>query len=118
MTNVLDDHARFTDPLSSELTVRSIVRDGSLAALILDYADDMQRQSPGRAFWNDSELWAALEARTGRRFQRNVLAKARHRLVKLGLLVDVGQHDHLGVDLEHFALPEPEPASEGQQALF
>lgn len=100
------DHARFGDPPSSDLTVKSILMDATLAQLIMHFAEHQSERSPsGRAFWNDSELWAALEERTGRRLQRNVLARARGRLVDLGLLVAVGQHDHLGVQLEHYSLP-------------
>lgn len=100
------DHARFRDPPSSDRTVKSILMDATLAQLILDFAEGQGNRSPsGRAFWNDTELWAWIEERCGRRRQRNVIARARGRLVALGLLVEVGQYDYDGFPLEHYSLP-------------
>jgi len=108
---LVDDHARFTDPRSSERTVRAIVVDVSYAELIMRHAEHVTSSSPtGRAWFTDTELWRACEAMCdGRRFQRNVIARARGRMVKHGLLVPVGEHDFEGVRLEHYALPTRDP---------
>jgi hypothetical protein len=100
-----------TDPPSSDRTVKSIVVDGFYAQLIMDYAEEQTASSPsGRAWFNDTEIWLALEARLGRRLQRNVIARARGRMVELALLVPVGAHDYDGTSLEHYALPARTPA--------
>lgn len=92
------DHARVSDPASSDRTVKSIVSDNSLAAIILNFAYHKYMTDTG-AFC-DTELWEHAEASTGRRFQRNVLARARGRLVNEGLLKPVGPAMYKGVSLE------------------
>jgi len=101
MTTHDDGNARMGDPASSHRTVKSIVKDNSLAALILDYAT-RRAMATCHGEFNDTQLWQALEAQTGRRFQRNVLARARGRLVKDGLLVHVGPRTWMSEDLEHY----------------
>jgi hypothetical protein len=74
------DHARFTDPVQSDETVKSLGKDTNLKSLI--YHAVLHLQGPGRNLVGDQgvtddEIWAYLESTTGRRFQRNVLARTR-----------------------------------------
>lgn len=82
----LSPTARFTDPRSSHHTVRSIAKDMPLREMILTYA----KSRPDHP-WCDTELWRALEESTGRRLQRNVIARARGLLELDGLLTRVGE---------------------------
>lgn len=115
MNDTLFDHARRGDPRSSDRTVKSIVKDGSLAALILKAADwhlanvgwewaDFTDQA-----FCDTWLWEWIEQFTGRRHQRNVIARARGRLVDDGVLVGVGERNYNGVMLEHYVLFVQDP---------
>lgn len=86
MNTLFDPDARTSDPVQSHITAASIVKDGSLKALILDAVS-------GRWYKfhpvTDDEVWERIEAYTGRRFQRNVIAKARIRMMREGLLMQV-----------------------------
>lgn len=103
------DHARVSDPQSSDRTVKSIVRDTSLAAIILAFAYRLYMTDTNfdyRPEFCDTELWEHAEASTGRRFQRNVLARARGRLVNDGLLKPIGPAMYKGVSLETYRLTQ------------
>ncbi|HRA86088.1 MAG TPA: hypothetical protein PLT40_17265 [Ilumatobacteraceae bacterium] len=109
----MTDHARRSDPASSDRTVKSIVKDGALADLILKAMHHrvvywyLYETEPSDHAVCDTYLWERLEARTGRRLQRNVIARARGRLVTDGLLVGVGARDYNGQELEHYVLTDP-----------
>lgn len=112
------DHARRTDPRSSDRTVKSIVKDGSLAALVLDAAASLEAAAVqcgagDDPCFNDTELWLKIEMTTRRRHQRNVIARTRGLLMGEGRIVAVGPRDFEGRELEHYRLPFPE-----QERLF
>ena len=75
----LDDlgHARALDPESSHLTVRSIVKDKTLAADILRAVVNVSRTTYGKSMTDDDVLDALIAAYPGVRFQRNVIARSR-----------------------------------------
>lgn len=103
------DHARVSDPASSDRTVKSIVRDNSLATIILNFAYHKYMTDTGADYtpeFCDTELWEHAEASTFRRFQRNVLARARGRLVNEGLLKPVGPAMYKGQSLETYRLTQ------------
>lgn len=75
--------ARSGDPIGSHLAVASITADADLASLVLWAAGF---QNPDRTPVTDDDVLELVEARTKRRFQRNVLARARGRLERDGLL--------------------------------
>jgi hypothetical protein len=70
-------HARALDPESSHLTVRSIVKDKTLAADILRAVVNVHRTTHGKSMTDDDVLDALIAAYPGVRFQRNVIARAR-----------------------------------------
>ncbi len=76
------DHARMSDPVSSHHTVHSIVHE----PITTGYAADILAVMRDGGMWCDTGLWVSLEQRTGRRLQRNVIARARGRLVRDGLV--------------------------------
>lgn len=75
--------ARDGDPIGSHLTVASICADTALADLIV-WACGYHNEA--HAPVTDDDVLALVETRTGRRFQRNVLARARGRLERDGVL--------------------------------
>jgi hypothetical protein len=96
-----DAHARRSDPLSSHDTVKSIAKDGTMRGDLLDAA----RTFPGR--FNDTELWERVEMRTGRRWQRNVVARTRDLMEHDGIFVRVGMASFRGGrELVDFELAE------------
>lgn len=74
----MSDHARRSDPTQSHLTVASITADTSLAGLIL-WA--VHYQNPDNHPLTDDDVQDLMEKRMGRRYQRNVIARARGRLM-------------------------------------
>jgi hypothetical protein len=70
-------HARALDPESSHLTVRSIVKDKTLAADILRAVVNVHRTTQGNSMTDDDVLDALIAAYPGVRFQRNVIARSR-----------------------------------------
>jgi len=103
------DHARRSDPRSSDRTVTSIVKDPTLADLIvrafawrLANTAVLRVRKPSAAC--DTWLWQWIEDFTGRRHQRNVIARARGRLVEDGVLVGIGEREYEGVMLNHYVL--------------
>ena len=73
-------HARMSDPVSSDVAVKSVAADGTLADKILACARDFRRDGVPVPF-DDTDLTEALNEHhpqpSGRPFQRNVVAKAR-----------------------------------------
>lgn len=91
-------HARMGDPRSSEDTVRSIDADTRLHDLIMWAAGQhgdctIQGDRTGqdeRSLFDDTDLLNRIEDWTGRRFQRNVIARARGRLERGGRIERFG----------------------------
>lgn len=96
----MSDHARIGDPASSHRTVISIAGDVPLKELVLEAVRCKEHHDIPQC--NDTWLWEWLESITGRRFQRNVLARARNRLVRDGVLVGVGAYEYKGKFIEHY----------------
>lgn len=77
--------ARRSDPVSSHITVQSLAKDGSMAALIMRTIMFQSMQAgphleDGMDFRHpvcDDAVWMRLEDVTGRRWQRNVIARTR-----------------------------------------
>ena len=84
----LEDSARRSDPTSSHRAVQAIVRNGSLAEHIIRYAVTWTYRF-GADGLTDDDFLAYIERRTGRRQQRNVIARARGRCERDGYLVRV-----------------------------
>lgn len=105
--DLFQPHARRSDPLSSDVTVKSIARDGTLKALILDAAATFgldNRRAP--RCWNDTMIHARIEELTGRRFQRNVIARSRGLMERDDLIVRIGAWSYQGrPGVVHFSLP-------------
>lgn len=95
-----DAHARMGDPASSHHTVASIARDAPLKELIM--AAVRWKETYPIPQCNDTWLWEWLETTTGRRLQRNVVARSRNLLAHDGLLVGVGPMDYKGRSIEHY----------------
>jgi len=102
-------HARMGDPRSSEATVRSIAADRSLADLIVSAA---RCECPPE--FDDGDLLEAIERMTGRRHQRNVIARARGLLEPGGNIVRVGprERDDRKVATVHFTTPNRKATNE------
>jgi hypothetical protein len=73
--------ARITDPVTSQRTVAAIVKDGSLQHQILLCLWGAERPV------TDGEITEYLEVRYSRRFQRNVVARARLELERKDLIM-------------------------------
>lgn len=97
-----DPHARRSDPTSSHEAVTRIAANGSLAAHILRAA---QRVHP--APFDDWDLVELVEEQTGRKQQRNVIARARGLMEREGTFVRLGVKQRPGDDRKtlHFRLP-------------
>jgi hypothetical protein len=85
--------ARITDPASSHLTVASLGKDGTLKRQVLDaaYQATAFRAYADPAAFDDDDLLLNIEANTGRRHQRNVIARTR------GLLETDGWFERIGL---------------------
>jgi hypothetical protein len=99
-------HARGTDPVTSDRTVKSIARDGTLSWHIWTIAKAYR--VGGRPF-NDTELTVMIEAATGQRQQRNVIARARGLMEDAGLLRQAGIFPFQGRDLMHYEIHPNNP---------
>lgn len=97
MTTSSDAHARRSDPLSSHLTVQSLGRDRSLKAVVVAAALEL-------GTFNDTELTDKIEELTGRRQQRNVIARTRGLLEADGWFDRIGMWSYLGRPTVHFQL--------------
>ena len=98
-----DAHARRSDPASSDRTVRSIAKDGSLRAEVWAAA----RSFFGARF-TDTELRDRLESRTARRWERNVVARTRG-LLELDGKID---RDPYSIGLLRFFVPSQQDQGE------
>ena len=96
-------HARRSDPTSSHLTVASIAADRTLAGLIMQVGARLGR-------FDDTDLTAGIETVTGRRHQRNVIARARGLLEPSGQIVRLGpvHRDDRRVPTIHFTIGDTE----------
>ena len=72
------------------------------------YASEVRRQFGHPAF-NDTMLTAWLEWHTGRRQQRNVVARSRGLLVQAGLLREAGVQSYDGRELMHYEIHPDNP---------
>lgn len=105
-----EPHARRSDPTTSDVVQRSLGRDGTMRRLIYEVAQIMVVKYQYERI-NDTLLWEWVEVHTGRRHQRNVVARARDIATDMGFFEKVGIFpwtDHHGVtrDLIHF-VPVP-----------
>lgn len=103
-----DAHARRSDPNSSQRTVASLGRDGSIKALIWEQFLIADRENYAL---NDTDLTLLLEQRTGRRWQRNVVARSRGLMVHDGWLLGVGERLYQGRMIEHYVIHPDLPSS-------
>lgn len=100
-----DAHARRSDPVSSHVTNRSLGKDTSLKALI--WAHTRAWCSYHNQPMNDTLLTELLEHHTGRRFQRNVVARTRDLMTEGDDVLapwfrKVGMADYQGRTIVHF----------------
>ena len=87
------DHARYTDPIQSDITVKSLGKDTSLKSLIYRTVELLQHPHDMTKGVTDDTITMWLENKTGRRFQRNVIARTRGLMENENLLMRV--HDHI-----------------------
>lgn len=85
-----DAHARLTDPLSSERAVAAIAKDSRLKDHILHAAE---RLYP--VWFDDTDLLELVEEQTGRRQQRNVIARSRGLMERDGVFERMGEIQRL-----------------------
>lgn len=98
-------HARRSDPISSHLTVQSLGKDSSLKAQLITAAlhlEDVLDRRTMTQIWTDTQLTETLEMMTGRRHQRNVVARTRGLLERDGWFERVGMFDFDGRPQVHF----------------
>lgn len=86
-------HARVSDPVQSHITVKSLDEDTSLKGLIYRAIKHLEHAHDGTIGVTDDEIWQYLEAFTGRRFQRNVIARTRGLMINDGYVFQV--HDRI-----------------------
>jgi hypothetical protein len=94
-------HARLTDPISSEIAVAAIAKNQSLKDHIITAAERMHPQ-----WFDDTDLLTLVEEQSGRRQQRNVIARSRGLMEREGLFVRVGLVERSDRKTVHFALPD------------
>lgn len=99
-------HARSTDPYTSDKALKAIAKDGTLMAGIWYFAVHCSTREPYDRVgpFNDSELTEYLEDATGKRQQRNVVARARGLLEDAGLLRQAGVREWDGRELMHYEI--------------
>lgn len=96
-----DPHARRSDPASSHVAVVAIAADAKLADQI-EYAAHRLHPTP----FDDTDLLELIEEQTGRRQQRNVIARARGLMEQEGRVVRLGLRQRADRRTLHFTLPE------------
>lgn len=79
-------HARLTDPLSSERAVAAIAANDTLKNHIIAAAE---RLYP--VWFDDTDLLMLVEEQTGRRQQRNVIARSRGLMERDGMFERMGE---------------------------
>lgn len=101
-------HGRKTDPYTSDQALKAIARNGSLMSEIWWAANDASKK--GWCF-NDTWLTQRLEQYTGRRYQRNIIARARGLMLEAGLFRVVGPVLYEGRELMHYNINPNQPRS-------
>jgi hypothetical protein len=102
MTTMLpstDVHARRSDPVSSHLTLASLGKDTALKNRVLAAAFELEAN--GHSMWNDTQLTEKVERMTGKRQQRNIIARTRDLMTDDGWFEKVGMFDYDGRQLVH-----------------
>lgn len=99
-------HARRTDPYTSDQALKAIAKDGTLMAYIWHFAKHCATREPGvrSGPFNDTELTEYIEDASGKRAQRNVVARSRGMLEDAGLLRQAGVREYEGRDLMHYEI--------------
>jgi hypothetical protein len=99
-----DPHARRSDPTSSHEAVAAIASNSGLANHILHAA---RRLDP--VPFDDNDLVELVEEQSGRKQQRNVIARARGLMEREGTFIRLGVRKRRGDDRKtlHFRLPRP-----------
>ena len=92
-------HARLTDPESSERAVVAISRDQSLKDNIVAAAHSLHP-----VWFDDTDLLTMIEAATGQRQQRNVIARSRGLMERDGVFERVGLVERSGRRTMHFCI--------------
>jgi hypothetical protein len=93
-------HARLSDPISSEVAVAAIARNTSLKDNIMLAAERLHPQ-----WFDDTDLLELVEEQTGKRQQRNVIARSRGLMERDGLFVRMGMVHRGSRNTVHFCLP-------------
>jgi len=102
-------HARMTDPVSSDRTVKSLGRDGALKRLIWEA---MLKRTDPLSPCNDTLLWQILELlHSPRRFQRSVIARTRGLMQTDGYFLPAGMLMYEGVELYHYRINKDFPSA-------
>lgn len=94
-------HARRTDPYTSDQALKAIAKDGTLMHWIWWFADIRRDLSEP---FNDTQLTEWIEFATGKRQQRNVVARSRGMLEDAGLLRQAGVREYEGRELVHYEI--------------
>jgi hypothetical protein len=94
-----DAHARRSDPVSSHLTLASLGKDTATKSRVLVAAFALEID--GHDMWNDTQLTLKMEQLSGRRHQRNVVARTRDLMTDDGWFEKVGMFDFNGRPLVH-----------------
>jgi hypothetical protein len=94
-------HARKTDPYTSDKAVKAIAKDGTLMYWI--YLAAQAWRDSGVPF-NDTQLTMWVETGTGKRQQRNVIARSRGMLEDAGFFRQVGVLPYKGQLLMHYEI--------------
>lgn len=97
-----DPHARRSDPSSSHIAVAAIAADAKLVEQIRHAA---RRLHP--SLFDDTDLVQLVEDQTGRRQQRNVIARSRGLMEYAGEFVRVGVRKRDNRETMHYRLPHP-----------
>jgi len=93
-------HARLSDPLSSERAVVAISKDMTLKDHIVAAAKALHP-----AWFDDTDLLIVIENVTGRRQQRNVIARSRGLMERDGMFERIGEVQRGDRKTVHFCLP-------------
>jgi hypothetical protein len=99
-------HARLSDPISSEIAVGRIAKNTSLKDNIRYAAERLHPQ-----WFDDTDLLELVEEQTGRRQQRNVIARSRGLMERDGEFIRMGLVARQGRQTVHFCLPGGEQPS-------
>lgn len=104
-------HARRTDPYTSDQALKAIANDGTLMAYIWRFANHCATRDGGP--FNDSELTEYIEDASGKRQQRNIVARSRGMLEDAGLLRQAGVRVWEGRELMHYEIQPTKENSNG-----